>query len=41
MITIEGGGMVGMPGIAGRIFASVAAAGVTDSATEEARTPVA
>jgi aspartokinase/homoserine dehydrogenase 1 len=28
MITIEGGGMVGMPGIAGRIFASVAAAGV-------------
>ncbi len=28
MITIEGGGMVGMPGIAGRIFASVAATGV-------------
>ena len=28
MITIEGGGMMGMPGAASRIFASVAAAGV-------------
>lgn len=28
MITIEGGGMMGMPGVASRIFASVAAAGV-------------
>ena len=28
MVTIEGGGMVGMPGVASRIFASVAAAGV-------------
>ena len=27
MVTIEGGGMVGMPGIAGRIFSSVANAG--------------
>ena len=28
MVTIEGGGMVGMPGVASRIFASVASAGV-------------
>lgn len=28
MVTIEGGGMVGMPGIAGRIFSAVARAGV-------------
>ena len=28
MVTIEGGGMVGMPGVASRIFAAVAAAGV-------------
>lgn len=28
MITVEGGGMVGMPGVAGRVFASVAATGV-------------